>query len=168
MIWFKRCVCKIYATRLGETISEFIVIGMCFFCLKHISWWRLINQKAHSLGAIIMNFNFNKINKIGSFGIESFLGQACSAFIKPEARWPKSPDLNPEKLNPLDFLVWRELLAYKNFLTKTYLSYSVLPQNSKNVIYVHVRQLEIPRIAFQKSDVINFTCFFFTIAQPNI
>ena len=59
-----------------------------------------------------MNLNFNKINETGSFGgssFESFLRQACPAFMKPEAWWPKSPDLNLEEVNPLDFLLLSEL-----------------------------------------------------------
>ena len=57
----------------------------------------------------------------------------------------------------------------QKFLTKTWLSYLVLSQDSTNEIYSYVRQIEIPIIAFLKSDVITFTCFFLpTIAQPNI
>ena len=48
----------------------------------------------------------------------------------------------------------------QNFHLKTCLSCPVLSQDSKNVIYFYVRQLEMSKIAFQKSDVINFTCFF--------
>ena len=55
----------------------------------------------------------------------------------------------------------------QKFLTKTWLSYLVLSQDSTNEIYSYVRQIEIPIIAFLKSDVITFTCFF-TIVQPNI
>ena len=48
----------------------------------------------------------------------------------------------------------------QNFLLKTNLSCPVLSQDSKNVIYFYVRQLEMPKIAFQKSDVITFIWFF--------
>ena len=49
---------------------------------------------------------------------------------------------------------------FKIFLTKVYLSCAVLSQDPKNVIYFYVRQLEVPKIAFQICDVITFTCFF--------
>ena len=42
----------------------------------------------------------------------------------------------------------------QNFLTKTCLSYPVLHHDSKNVIHFYVRQLEMPKVAIQKSDVI--------------
>ena len=43
---------------------------------------------------------------------------------------------------------------------ETYLYCPVLSQDSKNVICFDMRQLEIPKIAIQKSDVITFTwCF---------
>ena len=54
----------------------------------------------------------------------------------------------------------------QSFLTKTYLSYPVLSQDLKNVICFHVRQLEMPKIAFQKSDVTVFILFSF--ARPKI
>ena len=38
----------------------------------------------------------------------------------------------------------------ENFLTETYLSYKVLSQDSKNVIYFYLRQLQKPKIAFKK------------------
>ena len=47
----------------------------------------------------------------------------------------------------------------QNFHLKTCLSCLVLSQDSKNVIF-YVRQLEMSKSAFQKSDVINFTWFF--------
>ena len=72
VILFKRCVYKICASSLGETILECIVICI-FFGSKHISCWRFINQKAHSRGTINVKLNFNKIDRIGSFGIKSFL-----------------------------------------------------------------------------------------------
>ena len=57
----------------------------------------------------------------------------------------------------------------QKFLPKTYLSCPGLSQDSKNVSYFYLGQLEMPKIVFQKSDIITFTCFFFlTIAQPNI
>ena len=49
----------------------------------------------------------------------------------------------------------------QNFLTKICLSCADLYQDSKNVIYFCVRQLEMPKNAFKKCDVITFTCFFF-------
>ena len=49
----------------------------------------------------------------------------------------------------------------QNFLTKVCLSCEVWSQDSKNVIYFHVRHLEMPKIAFQKCDVITFFYFFF-------
>ena len=48
----------------------------------------------------------------------------------------------------------------KKFLTKTCLSFPVLSQDSKNVIYFYVRQLEMPKIAFQGSDVITYLFFY--------
>ena len=42
-----------------------------------------------------------------------------------------------------------------------------MSQNSKNVIYFYVRQLEMPQNAFQKSDVIIFTCFFGNCTAKN-
>ena len=48
----------------------------------------------------------------------------------------------------------------QNFLTKTCLSCGNLSQDSKNVIYFCVRQLEIPKSVFRKCDVSTFTCFF--------
>ena len=45
----------------------------------------------------------------------------------------------------------------QNLPLKTYLSCPVLFQDSKNVICFVVRQLEIPTIDFQKSDVITLT-----------
>ena len=47
----------------------------------------------------------------------------------------------------------------QQFLFKTYLSCPVFSQDSKNVIYFDVRQLEMPKNAIQKSDVITFTWF---------
>ena len=49
----------------------------------------------------------------------------------------------------------------QNFLTKTCLSCTVLPQYSTNVFYFYVRQLGMPKITFQECDVITFTCFFY-------
>ena len=48
----------------------------------------------------------------------------------------------------------------QNFILKPCLSCPVLSQDSKYVIYFYVRQLQIPKIAFQKSGVIAFTRFF--------
>ena len=48
----------------------------------------------------------------------------------------------------------------QNLLTKTCIYCPVSSQDSKNVIHFHVRQLQMPKIAFQKSDVIAVTCFF--------
>ena len=48
----------------------------------------------------------------------------------------------------------------QNFLTQVYLSCAVLSQNSKNVVYFYLRQLEMPKISFQGCDVITFTWFF--------
>ena len=45
-----------------------------FFCFKHITCWRLVDQRTHSRAAIVMKINLNKINEIRSFGTESFLG----------------------------------------------------------------------------------------------
>ena len=58
----------------------------------------------------------------------------------------------------------RSNFKIRNFLTKIYLSCADLSQDSKNVIYFYVRQLEMPKNAFQKCDVITFTCFL-AIAQ---
>ena len=38
---------------------------------------------------------------------------------------------------------------------------AVLCQDSKNIVYCYVRQLKMPKRAFQICDVITFTCFFF-------
>ena len=45
------------------------------------------------------------------------------------------------------------------FCIKICLSCAVLSQDSKNIIYLYVPQLEMPKIAFQKCDVITFTWF---------
>ena len=58
----------------------------------------------------------------------------------------------------------RLFLAENQFPFKIYLSWAVLSQDSKNVIYFYIWQLGMPKIAFQKYDVITFTCFF-AIAQ---
>ena len=58
--------------------------------------------------------------------------------------------------------VWN--FRFQNFLTETCLSCPGLSQDSKNVIYFDVRQLEH---CISKSDVITSTCIF-TIAQPKI
>ena len=58
----------------------------------------------------------------------------------------------------------RSNFKIQNFLTKICLSCADLSQDSKNVIYFYVRQLEMPKNAFQKCDVITFTCFL-AIAQ---
>ena len=50
----------------------------------------------------------------------------------------------------------RSNFKIQNFLRKVCLSCAVLSHNSKNVIYFYVRQLEIPKIAFQICDVITF------------
>ena len=47
----------------------------------------------------------------------------------------------------------------QNFLIQICLSCADLSQNSKNVIYFYVQQLEMQKIAFQKCDVITFTWF---------
>ena len=54
----------------------------------------------------------------------------------------------------------RSNFKIQNFLTKICLSCADLSQDSKNVIYFYVRQLEMPKNAFQKCDVITFTWFF--------
>ena len=53
----------------------------------------------------------------------------------------------------------RSNFKIQNFLTKICLSCADLSQDSKNVIYFYVRQLEMPQNAFQKCDVITFTWF---------
>ena len=55
----------------------------------------------------------------------------------------------------------------QNFHLKTCLSCPVLSQDSKNVIYFYVRQLEMPKIAFQKVTSSPLPGFL-TIAQPKI
>ena len=57
----------------------------------------------------------------------------------------------------------RSNFKIQSFLTKTWLICADLSQDSKNVIYFFVRQLEMPKIAFQKCDV-TFICFL-AIAQ---
>ena len=57
----------------------------------------------------------------------------------------------------------RSNFKIQKFLAKVYLFCAVLPKNFKNDIF-YVRQLEMPKTAFHKCDVIIFTCFF-TIAQ---
>ena len=47
----------------------------------------------------------------------------------------------------------------QNFPLQICLSCADLSQDSKNVICFYVRQLEMPKIAFQKCDVITFTWF---------
>ena len=54
----------------------------------------------------------------------------------------------------------RSNFKIQNFLTKIYLSCADLSQDSKNVIYFYVRQLEMSKNVFQKCDVITFTWFF--------
>ena len=49
----------------------------------------------------------------------------------------------------------------QNFLTKTCLSCAVLSQDSNNVICFHIRQLEMPKNAFQICDIITFRYLFF-------
>ena len=48
----------------------------------------------------------------------------------------------------------------RNFIIKACLSCAVSFQDSKNVIYLYLGHLEMPKIAFQKCDII-FTCSFF-------
>ena len=52
-----------------------------------------------------------------------------------------------------------------NFVTEICLSCAVLYQDSKNVIYIYVQQLKMPKSAFKIYDVITFTCFL-AISQP--
>ena len=54
----------------------------------------------------------------------------------------------------------RSNFKIQNVFPQICLSYAVLSQDSKNVIYFYVRQLEMPKIAFQKCNVISFTWFF--------
>ena len=61
----------------------------------------------------------------------------------------------------------RSNLQNQNFLPKSCLFYPVLSQDSKNVIYIYLRQLEMPKIEFQKSDVITFTRFFYHCMAKN-
>ena len=58
------------------------------------------------------------------------------------------------------------IFQMQHFLTKTCLSCPVLSQDSKNV-YFHVRQIEMPKTAFQKSDVITFTQVFLPLHSKN-
>ena len=58
------------------------------------------------------------------------------------------------KLGPI-----RSNFEITNFLTKTCRTCADLSQNSKYVIYFYVRQIEMQKLAFQKCDVITFTCF---------
>ena len=63
----------------------------------------------------------------------------------------------------------RPNLKIQHFVTKkTCLSYPVLSQNSKNVIYFCACQLEMSKTAFQKSDAIAFTCFFLALQSQKI
>ena len=52
-----------------------------------------------------------------------------------------------------------QILKVKIFFKKTYLFCSVLSQDSKNVICFVVQQFEIPKIDFQKYDVITINRF---------
>ena len=54
----------------------------------------------------------------------------------------------------------RSNFKIQNFLAKICLSCADVSQDSKNVIYFYVRQLEMPKNAFQKYDAITFTWFF--------
>ena len=54
----------------------------------------------------------------------------------------------------------RSNFKIQDFPSKTCLSCKVLSQDSKTVIYFYVRQLEMPKIALQKCDVITSTRFF--------
>ena len=53
----------------------------------------------------------------------------------------------------------------QNFLTEVCLSCPVLSPYSKNVIYFDVRQLEMPKITFPKSVVINSVFFYHCTAK---
>ena len=53
----------------------------------------------------------------------------------------------------------RSNFKIQNFLFKICLSCAVLSEFSKNVIYFYVRQLKMPKTAFQKCDAITFTLF---------
>ena len=55
----------------------------------------------------------------------------------------------------------RSNFKIKHFITHICLSCADLSYDSKNVIYLYVRQIEMPKIAFQKCGVITFTCYFF-------
>ena len=50
-------------------------------------------------------------------------------------------------------------IKIQNFPTKNEYLVEFIFWDSKNVIYFYLRQLEMPKIAFQKSYVINFTFF---------
>ena len=55
-----------------------------------------------------------------------------------------------------------------SFLTKPYLSLPVLSQDSKNVIYFHERQLEMPKVAFlEVTSSAPLPTWFLTVAQQN-
>ena len=53
----------------------------------------------------------------------------------------------------------RSNIKIQKLLTKIFLSCAELSQDAENVMYFYVRQLAMPKIAFQICDVITFTCF---------
>ena len=55
----------------------------------------------------------------------------------------------------------RPIFEIQNFHAETCLSCSIFPLNSINIICFYVRKLEMPKIAFQKGDVITLTYLVF-------
>ena len=73
----------------------------------------------------------------GSFGTQKSMVAFISKFD------PRKGEFQVNKSNKVKF-------QNQNFLTKTCLSYPMLSQDSKNVIYFYLRQLEMPNMPLKK------------------
>ena len=82
--------------------------------------------------------------------------QECRATYVLWAIWKQKPiaiflcKFDPRKGQfQINIGLIRSNFQIQNFLLKTCLSYPLLSQDSRNVIYFYVRQLEMPKIAFK-------------------